>query len=700
MKLIICEKPSLALNIAKALGKFEKYDGYFRMDNYLITFAFGHLFTLKNVNDYYGEKKKWHEVPLPYVPEKFQYKVRNDEGVIKQLKIMKKLLEDNDITEIINCGDADREGQIIIDTIIKKLKTKVEVTRLWLPEQTGETIRAEIKKTRSNNEFMNLQREGYARAYMDWLFGINLTRYVSLKRGTLLRVGRVIIPIVKYIYDRDLEIRNFVPEKYSQLVSDTKVEGTNVKLEVKKKYKATEKDKMLEKQKELNNEKAIVKDVKKDIVKKKPKKLFSLSKLQSELSKTNKINFETSLKSIQSLYEKGYITYPRTNTEYLAENEVSKMNTIIKNYPEINLKVKKIKSIFDDSKIESHSAITITNKREEGSLKGMEKTIYDTIWNRFISNFLDEETIISKTLLKIQVADEIFTLKGEVVETEGFFKYEPQKITDNLPKLSIGDTFDIKFKEIKKETKAPAKATESSLSNFLKNPFKTDKTSEEEEYKAILDGVEIGTEATRTGIIEKCVKEEYISRKGQNYSIEALGEDLIVNLDKLDINLYKERTIEFSKMLKMVYKGNLALEELIDSTKGELSSIISKDIKIQRVAHEQPDKEKIGECPKCGGNIYQGKTKTGKTNYYCNEYKQGCTFTLWEETRHFDNKIKITKTKAKSLLKGTNTKFKLKNKSGKEYEAFLKIKLNGNYVNFEVNGFPEKKEIKQKEQKN
>ena len=214
MKLIICEKPSLALNIAKALGRFEKKDGYFINKDYIITFAFGHLYTLKNVNDYLGVKKKWYEVPLPYVPENFEYKAKNDDGVLKQLKAIKGSLKGNPITEIVNCGDADREGQIIIDTIIAKLDTDVQVTRLWLPEQTKETIRREIEKLEDNSKYLNLQNEGYARAYMDWLFGINLTRYVSLKRGTLLRVGRVIIPIVKYIYDRDLEIRNFKPEKY------------------------------------------------------------------------------------------------------------------------------------------------------------------------------------------------------------------------------------------------------------------------------------------------------------------------------------------------------------------------------------------------------------------------------------------------------------------------------------------------------
>ncbi len=689
MKLIICEKPSLALNVAKALGNFQKKDGYFVSGDYLITFAFGHLFELKSIDGYLGEKKRWEAVPLPFIPSQFEFSLRNDNGVKKQFSIIKGVLKVNHIEEIINCGDADREGQIIIDTLVKNLNTKIKVTRLWLPEQTDETIRRELQNLKPNENYLNLSQEGYARAYLDWLLGINLTRHITLKKGTLLRAGRVMIPIVKHIYDRDLEIRNFKPEKYLQLISNT--EG--IKLELKEKFSLQDSSSLEEKKNLLNSFEALVTDLKKEKVKKQPKKLFSLSKLQSELSKTHKVNFQTSMKAIQSLYEKGYITYPRTNTEYLAVNEIPKIESIINNYPDINLKVKNVKSIFDDSKVESHSAITITNKKPgTEELKGLEETVYKTVLNRFISNFLDNETIISKTTLEIKVANEIFNLKGEVIEQEGFLKYEPQKITDNLPKLNKGDSFKVDFQEVEKETTPPKKINESSLSSYLKNPFKTEKTTEEEEYKAILEGVEIGTEATRTGIIEKCVKEGYISQKGQAYSIESLGEDLIKTLDILQVNLYKERTVEFSKLLKKIYKGETSLEALIQATKEELDLILSQNVKVVKMAPTAPEKEVIGKCPKCGKNIYQGKTKTNKVNYYCEGYKEGCKFILWENSKHFSNSVKITKTKAKQLLKKDGKAlFKLKSKAGKEYEGYLKLKLNGDYINFEAAGFPEKK---------
>jgi DNA topoisomerase-3 len=264
MKLIICEKPSLALNVARALGKFQKKDGYFSTKEYIVSFAFGHLFELKSVNDYFGQKKRWQDVPLPFIPEEFEFKLRKDGGIQKQFKILQKIINEESITEIINCGDADREGQIIIDVIIDNLKTNLKVTRLWLPEQTEETIRKELQNLSSNEKYSNLASEGYARTYLDWILGINLTRHISLKKGTLLRAGRVMIPIVKFIYDRDLEIKNFKPEKYLQLVSET--EG--IKLEIKEKFKLKDRPKVEEKRNLLNKSEALVSDLKKEKVKK------------------------------------------------------------------------------------------------------------------------------------------------------------------------------------------------------------------------------------------------------------------------------------------------------------------------------------------------------------------------------------------------------------------------------------------------
>lgn len=705
MKLIIAEKPSLGKNIASALKASKRGDGFLEGNGYIISWAFGHLFSLKDVDDYLGEKKKWHEVPLPFFPDYFDFELKRDRktkavdtGVKKQFEILKRLIHRDDVTEIVNCGDADREGQIIIDIILDYSKTNKKITRLWLPEQTEETIISSMNELKDNSLYSNLYNEGLARTYMDWLMGINLTRYVSLKSSALFPCGRVLIPIVKFIYDRDMAIKNFTSEKYFILESNTKASGEKVLLSLKNpKYPESEKEKALEKAASLNKEKAIVKDIKTKKITKRAPKLFSLSKLQSKLSKDFKISFSDSLSLIQKLYDSGYITYPRTNTEYLAENEKVKVEKLINKLnqaQEHKLVMKNTKSIFDDSKIESHSAIIPTTKLPQ-NLFELEKTIYETIFNRFLCNFLDEECIINQTKLEITVGDLTFNLNGDTLISEGYLKIEPEKIENKLPNLSLHQEFEVNFIPIEKKTTPPKKVTESELSNYLKNPFKKSEQEElnedndDDEYRAILKGVEIGTEATRTGIIENAKLYKYISQSKQQFSIEPKGELFIDLLDSLKIDLYKEKTVELSMLQKEIYKGTKSIDDAILKVKDELLSITSqKDISIESLLQASSDiisrpisKEVIGKCPRCNSKVYENSK-----SFYCSNYKNGCKFSLWKEDKFFKSRgKKITKTIAKELLKSGKVEIKkLKSKAGNEYDAIFILKDDGNYVNFEL----------------
>lgn len=243
------------------------------------------------------------------------------------------------------------------------------------------------------------------------------------------------------------------------------------------------------------------------------------------------------------------------------------------------------------------------------------------------------------------------------------------------------------FKPEEKVTVAPGKITEEVLSNFLENPFRKElkeiEENDDEDYKAILSGVEIGTEATRTGIIKNAIKIGYISRKKDVFSIEEKGIKFIETLDLLGIDLYKEKTVEFSKLLKQIFQGNKTVEEALERAKQELNNIFSKEVEIEKY---NSDIEVIGKCPKCGGAIYEGGE-----NYYCSGYKQGCKFTLWKESKYFDQILKITKEKAKKLLKGEKTKFKLKSQKGNEYEAYFTIELNDSFVSFKKGDFAKNK---------
>ena len=680
-KLIIAEKPSLAMNVVRALGKFEKNEGYFENEKYIVSFAYGHLFKLKDIDDYMGHKTLWSDIELPFIPE-FEFRVKKDKGVKEQFSILKKLMQRKDVDEIINCGDADREGQLIVDLIIENSHENKSIKRLWLPEQTEQSIRREMNNLQDNKKYKNLYNEGLARTYMDWLLGINLTVLLTVKSSSLFKAGRVLIPIVKYIYDRDMKIKNFVPEKYYMLESET----NGVKLVMQKKYNQDELLQAKEKIERLDQFKAKVIEIENKQIKKTPPKLFSLSKLQGKLSKEFKMNFDKSLKIIQELYEKGYLTYPRTNTEYLAVNEKDRVREIINSLNNKKLEFKDNK-LFNDSKIESHSAITITTKMPN-NLSEDEEIIYNAVKNRFMANFTKEDTIINQTVIKINVGEEEFHLKGESVEKIGFLKFENIEFKNKLPNLKAGEEFDVNFNPIERITTPPAKVTEDTLSNYLKNPFSKDEKQEyendEEVYKLMLEGVEIGTEATRTGIIQNAIKVGYLSLKKQSFSIEEKGIKLIELLDKLNIDLYKEKNVEFSKSLKKVFNGKQTINELLKNTEEELQKIvkISDNTEIETF---QSQKEIIGKCPKCGGGILENSK-----SYYCSNL--GCKFGIWKEIKYFDQKLKISKSNAKKLINGEKIVLKLKSKTGKEYEAYFTMKINGDYVNLEKQKFVNKKE--------
>ncbi|MBQ0010322.1 MAG: DNA topoisomerase III, partial [Ruminococcus sp.] len=367
MPLIIAEKPSLARNIVAGIGKMVKKDGYYEGCGYLVTWAFGHLFSLCDIEDYGdnpGEKARWSMDNLPCFPSEFRFSLRKnaekqvDTGVKRQFEIIRALCHRDDVDTIANAGDADREGEIIVRLCIKYADvTGKKLVRLWLPDQTPQTVSAALSEMREETEYNNLANEGFARTYIDWLYGVNLTRYATLRTGTLLRVGRVIVPIVKAVYDRDMSIRNFVPDVYYAIVSKEKTGGEEIELSSKKKFAKNEKKAAEESCAGYNGQKAVVTDkkYKKDTVS--PGKLYSLSKLQNVLGKKYKMPMEQSLSIVQGLYEKGYLTYPRTNSEYLATAEKGKIRQILDAVAKMGYPVafQDKKTIFDDSKIESHS---------------------------------------------------------------------------------------------------------------------------------------------------------------------------------------------------------------------------------------------------------------------------------------------------------------------------------------------------------
>ena len=312
MKLIIAEKPSLARNIVNAIGNMKRNDGYFENNDYLVTWAFGHLFTLYDIEDYNDEKdRKWKMDNLPFFPKEFKFNLKKDQnkeidkGVLKQFNIIKELSNREDVDTIVNAGDSDREGEIIVRLCINNaIKNDKKLVRLWLPDQTAKTVNESLKDMKDEKEYDNLANEGFARTYVDWLYGVNLTRYATLKTGTLLRVGRVIVPIVKAIYDRDKQIEEFIPDIYYGIVSNEKTNDEEIELTSKEKFDKDKLDSAKKLCEKYNNETAIVidKKVKKDTLN--PPKLYSLTKLQNYLGKKYKMPMDKSLSIVQNYMKK------------------------------------------------------------------------------------------------------------------------------------------------------------------------------------------------------------------------------------------------------------------------------------------------------------------------------------------------------------------------------------------------------------
>ena len=684
---IIAEKPSLARNIVAGIGEMKKKNGYFENSEYIVTWAFGHLFSLCDIEDYsplHSESRKWTLDNLPCFPDKFRFRLKKDDkgkeddGVKKQFETIKALLNRKDVDKIVNAGDSDREGEIIVRLCVNNaLSENKPFYRLWLPDQTPQTVSKALSEMKEEKEYENLANEGFSRTYIDWLYGVNLTRYASIKTGTLLRVGRVIIPIVKAIYDRDIEIENFKPEIYYALVSKAKTNGEVIELTSKYKFSAAEKAKAERCCERMNVLEAVVTDKKskKEILF--PGKLYSLTKLQNFLGKKYKMPMEKSLSIVQKLYENGYVSYPRTNSEYLATNEKDKVKQIISGVKKLGYPVvfKDKKTIFDDSKIESHSALTPTYKiPDKGSLNDDEFTVYSAILRRFVAIFCEEECYIEKSELTISLGGkEDYSIKGSMILTEGWTKYDGGEKKDKmLPKLEKGDKVNVDFHPEEKQTQPPKHYTIETLNNYLKNPFKDDKTSDEnddEDYKAIFKGLELGTEATRTGIIDNAKKSGYISLKKDVYFIENGGKYLIEQLSDMNISMDKYKTSRLGQALKKVYHGEMTIDESVKMAENEIRQVFETD----KNAGSGFYGDVIGKCPKCGKNVARGRY-----SYACEDFPDKCDFKI--NLRILGCPVPKEQA-AKLLTNGKTDKMNFTSlKTGKVFSSSLKLDENKKVV--------------------
>lgn len=670
MKVCIAEKPSVAREIASILGANARKDGYFEGNGYQVTWTFGHFCTLKEPHEYTQEWKKWSLFVLPMIPPRFGIKVIDNDGVKKQFSVIETLI--SKAAEVINCGDAGQEGELIQRWVLQKAQCKVPVKRLWISSLTEDSIREGFNNLKEEQVFDKLYEAGLSRAIGDWLLGMNATRLYTVKYGqnrSVLSIGRVQTPTLALIVNRQLEIENFKPEPYWELKTvyrETTFSATKGRFLVKE-----EGEKFLEEIKEADFE---VTDVSVKKGEEAPPRLFDLTALQVECNKKYAFSAEDTLKTIQSLYEKKLVTYPRVDTTFLSDDIYPKIPAILRGisgYEElvkpllVLAKIPKSKKVFDNSKVTDHHAIIPTGVRAN-AIAGNEQKVYDLITRRFISAFYPNCKIATTTVLG-QVNKIEFKVTGKQILEPGWrVVFEKQvenqdekeeDADDNiLPAFEKGESGPHIPALNEKWTQPPKYYTEATLLRAMET---AGKLVDDDELRDALKENGIGRPSTRAAIIETLFKRNYIRKERKNLYATQTGVELIGTI-KEELLKSAELTGIWEKKLRQIERNEYDPRQFIDELKQMLTEIVANvkndwgtTITIQEAVKEEakstkkptkekkandkkttpkPKKEKKTEsknseplsCPLCK----VGKILKGKTAYGCSEWKQGCAFRL------------------------------------------------------------------------
>jgi DNA topoisomerase III len=674
-RMIVCiaEKPSVARDIASVLGATASRDGYMEGNGYQVTWTFGHLCTLKEPNDYTENWKRWSLAALPMIPQRFGIKLIEDKEIQKQFDIIERLMQNAD--EIINCGDAGQEGELIQRWVMQKAQAKCPVKRLWISSLTEEAIKQGFDNLKDQKEYQPLYLAGLSRAIGDWILGMNATRLYTLKYGQnrqVLSIGRVQTPTLALIVNRQHEIDHFKPEAYwvlSTLYRDTLFTATKGKFTSKEEGEAafsTIADKVFE-----------VAEVNKKKGTEAPQHLFDLTSLQVECNRKFAYSAETTLNLIQSLYEKKLTTYPRVDTQYLSDDIYPKCATILKGLKGyepftqslLEKSLTKSKRFFDSSKVTDHHAIIPTGV-PASSLSDMEHNVYDLITKRFIAAFYPD-CKFSTTVVTGKVEDIELKATGKEILDPGWriiyakdvvnIEEENEKATSEertLPTFTKGETGPHTPTLSEKWTTPPKYYTEATLLRAMET---AGKFVEDDELRSALKENGIGRPSSRAGIIETLFKRRYIKRERKNLLATPTGIELI-GIIREELLKSSELTGIWEKKLRDIEHQKYDAAQFISELKEQITAIVNEVLRDNSNRHitlttEEDLKKKIAKkksstakrvsqptaqnsvqastttlsateniigkpCPQC----HEGTIIKGKTAYGCSNWKKGCTF--------------------------------------------------------------------------
>ena len=637
--MIVCvaEKPSVGRDIARVLGANTQHDGFMEGNGYCVTWTFGHLCALLDPHEYNEQWKGWNLSSLPMVPQRFGIKVSEDKGVQKQFNTIKSLIARAD--EVINCGDAGQEGELIQRWVYQKAGCKVPVKRLWISSLTEDAIREGFQKLKDQCEYQSLYEAGMMRAIGDWLLGMNATRAYTLrfakgvgKDRQVLSIGRVQTPTLALIVKRQQEIENFVPRTYWELKTLYRDTTFSAQLPVE------EDDYAITSFEQGQNLLDSIKDLPLKITSVEKKKgtefaprLFDLTSLQVECNKKFSLSADDTLKVIQSLYEKHVTTYPRVDTTYLSDDIYPKVPATlqgIKDYfpqvaPLLPLKadgkkgadsLPKSKKVFDNKKVTDHHAIIPTGQRPD-NLSELERKVYTLVALRFIAAFYPDCEVSNTTVLA-KAGEVDFKVTGRQILKMGWREIfakekqedEPQEEQKSLPAFVQGESGPHQPQLQEKTTTPPKYYTEATLLRAMET---AGKTVDNEELRDAMKENGIGRPSTRAAIIEKLFQRKYIVRDKKNIHATELGINLIQTIIS-PLLKSAELTGLWEKKLREIERGAFTAQQFLDELK-QMTTEVVREVKADKSGMR---------CPVCG----RGTIIRGRTRYGCSRWREGCNY--------------------------------------------------------------------------
>ena len=685
MILVVAEKPSVAQSIAKVLGATSRKDGYLEGNNYIISWCVGHLVGLADASSYDERYAKWRYDDLPIVPEEWLFEVPKDKA--QQFKVLRDLMKDKRVTELVCATDAGREGELIFRLVYNKAGCTKPFKRLWISSLEDAAIREGFNHLRDSSDYDKLYEAALSRSKADWIVGINGTRLFTTLYKKRLVVGRVQTPTLAMLVEREGKITTFHKEKYFNV--HVQKDGLTADME-----KIKTEDEANAIAAACDKKQAVVSSLKRETKTVNPPKLYDLTTLQREANRYYSFTAQQTLELVQSLYEKKLLTYPRTDSQFITDDMEGTARQVIgiicrkvsifdgmKHEPDI-------KRITNNAKVTDHHAIIPTvqlEKQDISELPESEQKIIRLVAMRLLSS-TGEKHIYDETSVTLSCEGYEFKTKGKTVTQEGWKaieqrfkdalkskdKEEPEKV---LPAVNEKDILSSVSASVTEHfTTPPKQYTEDTLLSAME-------TAGNEEFDDNTEKKGLGTPATRAGIIEKLVKSGFIERKGKSLVPTKDGNNLVCVLPEQITS--PSMTAEWENTLMQIERGNADADKFLAGIVDMTASLVKaypflSDAEASRF---ETGKESIGKCPRCGSPVY-----VGKGNFYCSNKE--CSFCMWEDNKFFaSKKKKLTKKIATELLdKGwCRVKGLYTPKKPQLYDAIIRLDdTGGKYVSFKM----------------